>query len=400
MKLFWVVSSLLLLTSLYGQEINEKYETNENCQACHLKISSKWETSRHSNSHFSKNDLFKKTLEYMVRQEPTLILDEVKVDCAQCHNPRITKKKVEDKDKYLLLMGIEENKAEMEHVLNTKNMQNGINCVVCHNIDEIHLDKRKGSEGMFSVKFGKQGTMFGPFADAVSPYHKTEQRAHFVGDEPTLCFACHYSTDNVHGLEVYSTGREYDTKGSKQGCKDCHMSEKSMGVASNYAKDGGKPKPRMVREHRFASVDNSNIMINYVDIKSKTKGDKFILTVKNNSPHKIPTGYGLREIMLKVAYFDKSDKKVGEDRKVLEAKWVDDAGKMTTPHMAKSKALDTRLDGYTQKDYVFTIPKGATYARYTFSYRLISEKMAKVLGITDPFFLKEYVFSNQRIYLK
>ena len=61
---------------------------------------------------------------------------------------------------------------------------------------------------------------------------------------------------------------------------------------------------------------------------------------------------------------------------VLESKWVDDAGNVTTPHMAKAKSLDTRLEGHSQKDYVFNVPKGATYARYTFSYRLISEKMA------------------------
>ncbi|MDM5272201.1 multiheme c-type cytochrome [Sulfurovum sp. zt1-1] len=399
MKLFWAVISLLAITSLQAEEINKKYETNENCNACHMEISKRWATSRHSNSHFSKNDLFKKSLEFMVRKNPTLILDEVKVECAQCHNPRITKKTVEDKDKYLLLMGIEENKKEMDRVLNTKNMQNGINCVVCHNIDEIHLDKSKGSQGMNTVKFGEQGTMFGPFDDAVSPYHKTAQRAHFMTDEPTLCFVCHYSTPNKHGVEVYATGKEYDATGSNEGCKDCHMSEKYEGFASNYSQGGGKPKPRMVREHRFASVDNSNIMINYIDVKSSTKRGKFILTLKNKSPHAIPTGYGLREIILHVDYFDKTDKKVGEDRKVLETRWVDAKGEETIPHLAASKSKDTRLQGKATQDYEFDVPQGADYAKYTFSYRLINEKMAKELGVTDPFFLKEYIFSERRIHL-
>ena len=156
----------------------------------------------------------------------------------------------------------------------------------------------------------------------------------------------------------------------------------------------------MVREHRFASVDNSNIMIDYVDIKSKVEKDKFILTVKNKSPHKIPTGYGLREIVLKVVYFAKNDKKIGEERQILEVKWLDEKGNVTTPHTAVSKAEDTRLEGNSQKDYVFSVPQGAAYAKYTFSYRLISEKMSKMLGITDPFFRKEFVFSNQRVYLK
>ena len=335
----------------------------------------------------------------MVRKHPTLILDEVKVDCAKCHNPRITKKSVENKDKYLLLMGIEENKEEMQRVLNTENMKNGINCVVCHNIDEIHLDKSKGSQGMNNVKFGSQGTMFGPFDDADSPYHKTAQRAHFMDDDPTLCFACHYSTKNKHGVEVYATGKEYDAQDSKEGCKECHMSKKYQGVASNYAKDGRTPKARMVRQHRFASVDNSNIMIDYIDVKSRTEGGKFILNIKNKTPHNIPTGYGLREIILTVVYFDKSDKQIGEARKVLASKWVDANGDETIPHLAKSKAEDTRLAANSSEDYAFSIPKDALYAKYIFSYRLISENMAKTIGITDPFFLKEYIFSERRIHL-
>ncbi|MFT7824860.1 MAG: multiheme c-type cytochrome [Sulfurimonas sp.] len=399
MKLIWILSSIVMAVSMQAEEINKKWETNENCNACHMKISKRWETSRHANSHFSKNDLFKKSLEYMVRKNPTLILDEVKVACAKCHNPRITKKKVEEKDKYLLLMGIEENKEEMQKVLNSENMKNGINCVVCHNIDEIHLDKSKGSQGMNSIKFGEQGTMFGPFGDAVSPYHKTAQRPHFESEDSTLCFVCHYSTTNKHGLEVYATGKEYEDIGSSDGCKECHMSKKFEGYASNYTNDGGKPKPRMVREHRFSSVDNSNIMINHIDVRSRTEKGKLILSIKNKAPHHVPTGYGLREIILKVAYFDQSDKQIGEERSVLAAKWLDEKGEETIPHLARSKAEDTRLAGNSEKDYVFEVPKSATYAKYTFSYRLISEKMAETIGVTDPFFLREYVFSERRIYL-
>lgn len=399
MRLYWIVVSVLLICGLEADEINKKWETNQNCEACHMRISGKWEASRHANSHFSKNDLFKKSLEYIARKNPTLILDEVKVDCAKCHNPRITKKAVEEKDKYLLLMGMEENKKEMEHVLNTENMKNGINCLVCHNVEEIHLDKSKGSEGMNGVKFGPQGTMFGPFSDAVSPYHKTVQKDHFSTNEPTLCFTCHYSTQNRHGVEVYGTGKEYDASGSTEGCKDCHMSKPFKAEASNYTPDGGKPKPRIVREHRFASVDNSNIMIDYIDIRTNTQPGKFILSLKNRTPHMIPTGYGLREIFLKVLFFDKDDKQIKEDQKILAAKWKDASGQETIPHLATSKVEDTRLAGNTTQEYTFDIPQGATYAKYIFSYRLISEEMAKEIGVTDPFFLKEYVFSEQRVHL-
>ncbi|MBD3789024.1 MAG: hypothetical protein IE885_01440 [Campylobacterales bacterium] len=400
-----IILGMLALVSIgSAEDINTKWATNENCQACHQNISSKWETSRHSNSHFSKNDLFKKSLEYMVTKKPTMILEEVKVACAECHNPRIAKSEMSKEDKVGLLMDIGDTKENFKGVLNTKTMQNGINCIVCHNVDEIHLDKNKGSRGLNSIKFGSQGTMFGPFDDAVSPYHKTEQRAHFVGDNPQLCFVCHYSSKNENGLEVYGTGKEYDmfheeNNVTEEGCKNCHMSPKRKGVASNFAPAGGSPKERMVREHRFASVDNSNILSDYIDVKSHVDTQKFIINVKNNTPHKIPTGYGLREIILTVKFFNNEDKELGKEQQILAVKWKDAAGEETIPHLAKSIARDTRLDGKASKDYAFTIPQGATYAKYTFSYRLISEDMAKKIGVTDNFFLKEYTFSETRVNL-
>jgi len=400
-----IVIGILLVTSIFAsKEIGKKWETNKNCEACHMEISSKWETSRHSNSHFSKNDLFKKSLMYMVTKKNTLILDEVKMDCAKCHNPRITTSKLSNDDKVSLLMGHKSTKDTYKKTLESKNMKNGINCVVCHNIDQIHLDKSKGSQGMNSVTFGPQGTMFGPFDDANSPYHKTEQRPHFTDDNPQLCYACHYSTKNHLGLEVYATGKEYDefskdTDENVEGCKSCHMSEKKKGVASNYAKVGEKPKERMVRVHRFASVDNSNILNDYIDVKSSTKDGKFVINIKNRTPHKIPTGYGLREIILKVVYLDKDDKEIGKKRYVLGVKWKDNKGNDTIPHLAETLVKDTRQEGKSSKNYKFPIPKGAVYAKYSFSYRLISEKMGKALNLTDPFFLKEYTFSEQRVHL-
>ncbi|WP_309496713.1 multiheme c-type cytochrome [Sulfurovum sp.] len=401
----FIVLGMVLTLSLFAtEEINKKFESNKNCEACHMDISSKWETSRHSNSHFTKNDLFKKSLLYMVQEEPRFQLNELKVTCAKCHNPRLTQKSVTQKDKYLLLMDLEHVNKEYDQKLNTKNMKNGINCVVCHNIDEIHTDKSKGSQGMHDIKFGPQGTMFGPFEDANSPYHKTKKRDHFVNDDPKLCFACHYSTENHNNVEVYATGKEYDmyaqdTEQSVEGCKECHMSPKRKGVASNYAKSGEKPKERMVREHRFSSVDNSNILHDHIDVKSSSVNGKFILKVTNNTPHNIPTGYGLREIILKVSYFDKKDKNLGNERVVLGVKWRDKNGKYTIPHMATMKVEDTRLEGKSSKEYSFNIPKGANYAKYTFSYRLIDEHMAKKIGVTDEFFLKEYTFSEQRVHL-
>lgn len=395
-----VLIILMLFATGYAKEINRKWETNENCRACHMDIVDKWEGSRHANSHFNKNDLYKKSLEYIVRNNPKIILDEAKVECSACHNPRISKTKVEDVDKYLLLMDIEENKKQIQQTLNTKNMQNGINCVVCHNVDEIHLDKKKGSQGLFDIQFGEQGTMFGPFDDANSPYHKTVQRSHFVDQDPKLCFACHYGSSNKHGVEVYATGKEYESVGSNEGCLDCHMSKKYQGYASNFVKDKDKPKPRMIREHRFASVDNSNIVLDYIDTTAKVNGEKFVITIANNTPHRFPTGYGLRRVLLDVKYFDSKDKMIKSFNYTLGSQWIDAKGNKTIPALATQMSKDTRVTPHSKADYAFKIPNGATYVVYQFSYRFVDEALAKEMGVSDSFFLNPYVFLTQRVHLK
>ncbi len=397
---FFLLSLLIFVSA--SAEINKKWETNNNCEACHNDISSTWEGSRHSNSHFSKNDLFRKTLEFMVAQKPTLILDELKVECAGCHNPRLSKREMSDEEKILLAMENKSTAKEFQDALNTEYMKNGINCIVCHNIEEIHLDKNKGSEGVKSVKFGPQGTMFGPFDDAKSPYHQTVQKPHYAEDKPDLCFACHYSANNSHGLEVYATGKEYDSVASQlgmdeQGCKNCHMSEKNEGVASNYAPSGEEPKKRMVRKHRFTSVDNSNILSRYTEVLAADNGANLDITLKNNSPHSIPTGYGLREIVIEVQFLDANEKVLGKEQQKLSSTWKDKEGKETVPYLATALASDTRVAPKSSKTYSFAIPKGSKYGKYSIYYNLVSEKFAKEMSITDSFFLKKYIFTESRV---
>ncbi len=392
-----------MISSLYAgttKEIDKKWSSNKKCEACHMKISSYWETSRHSNSHFSKNDLYKKSLEYIILKSPKLIMDEVKIDCAKCHNPRITQKYVTSDDKMLLALGITKQQEKYTKALNTEYMKNGINCIVCHNIDKIHLDKTVGSQGLNSVKFGPQGTMYGPLDDANSPYHKTEQRPHFTDDNPTLCFSCHYSTKNHNGLEVYATGKEYDefkNKESEEGCKKCHMSEKKEGYASNFPIYGKQPRKRMVRDHKFASVDNSDIFNKNVEIKSKKEDDKYTITLINRAPHSVPTGYGLREIILQASFLDKSGKVLSTNSNILGTSWKDKRGELTIPHLATSIKSDTRLKGKSEETFYYDIPKGAKSISYKLSYRLIGSDIAKKIGVADKFFLREYIMSKKKI---
>jgi len=393
---------ILFIGSLYATRVDAQLDTSDNCKGCHLNITSKWETSRHANSHYSKNDLFKKSLEYIVKKNPTKILDEVKLECAKCHNPRVVYTKIDEDDKISILFDDKNLTQQYDKAFNSAYVKDGINCIVCHNIDKIHLHKAKGSMGMKNIYFGKKGVMFGPFKNAHSPYHKTEQREHFQGDNPKLCFVCHYSAKNEHNLMVYATGLEYDdikrrAKDNIPGCKSCHMSQKQKGYASNYAPEGKKPKSRMVRVHRFASVDNSNIIKEHISVVDSIKDDKFIIKIQNKTPHKLPTGYGLREVVLSVEFLNVSNKKLDDIRYVFGVNYVDKNGDMTIPHLAFKMVSDTRLGAYNQRKLKFDIPRRTRYIKYSVTYKLIDDKVAHEIGISDKFFLKDYVIVKKKI---
>ena len=83
----------------------------------------------------------------------------------------------------------------------------------------------------------------------------------------------------------------------------------------------------------------------------------------------------------------------------LGAKYVDDNGKDTIPHMATKLEYDNRLNPYRQRKLKFPVPNGAVYVEYKFTYRLIDEKLAKEIGVSDEFFLKDYLFYKQKVHL-
>jgi hypothetical protein len=171
------------------------------------------------------------------------------------------------------------------------------------------------------------------------------------------------------------------------------MSGKKAGVASNYSGKGGMVE-RRVRDHLFASIDNSAMYKKYLDVGARISDGNVEITLENRSPHRVPTGYGLRRLELRLIFVGKGDKRMGEARKVFSAVWKDEKGEPTIPHLAVEKAEDHRIPSYGKLTWSFPIPPGTRLVNYKLIYRQIGEEMAKKLGVTDPFFTREYVLKN------
>lgn len=106
---------LLMLVGvlLYGAgdpvALDEKFAKSEKCMTCHRSIVQDWQNSWHRMSHYGSNEYFQKTLDYMARKMRTKSLDTLKVECATCHNPRISVTKTTVHDEINAVMGLDKN---------------------------------------------------------------------------------------------------------------------------------------------------------------------------------------------------------------------------------------------------------------------------------------------------
>jgi len=199
----------------------------------------------------------------------------------------------------LVAMKLDKNSG-INEALASKNLAEGINCVVCHNIDKIHTKFDSSKRGVHRVSWMPQGTMVGPFKDAFSPYHKTEQRKHFTSEVDTLCFTCHANDHAESGLVFTNMEKEYQKNAKK--CVDCHMSPKIDGVASTLPLANAKPKKRKVRKHGFRGAHTESMWQGALDLSVKKTNKALIVTLKNSIPHNIPSGFGSRELIIDVEY--------------------------------------------------------------------------------------------------
>jgi len=231
--------------------------------------------------------------------------------------------------------------------------------------------------GYRAIVWGPDDTMVGPFPDAKSPYHKTKQGEHFVNTN-RLCFVCHYNGRNINGKIIYSTGPEYEESGSDRKCVDCHMSEKHTGVLTEKKFEGYRIRQRKIRSHLFMGARNGDILKRAMKVGTEKKENTIFVTLQNLTPHRVPTGFGSREVVLEAVFEleNGSRKRVSE---IFRAVYKNESGNETIPHLAVKTESDSRLDPNESRKFSLKIPDGSVSVRIDLYYRLIGKKMAEKL---------------------
>ena len=400
MKIASLFLSLFTTLSLYGAadvvKVDERFQDSKSCKACHLRIVNEWSHSWHSKSHYENDEYFRKSLDYYARKSRKSV-NAVKVKCATCHNPRISVTSTDEDYEIAAVMGLDKG-SEVDKAVHDKSISEGINCVVCHNIDKIHDEYDASKRGINRVEWTQSGTMTGPYKDAKSPYHKVVHHDFMDKNPNKLCFVCHANDRSNKGVVFTNMQGEYK-KGAKS-CVSCHMGPQKKDVAATYKMYNGKAKIRKVRNHGFQGAHSSSMWQGALTLALKQKSKDLVIEIKNPQPHNIPSGFGAREIVVSVVFLDASGKEITKKELSLTTHYTRKRKKITTPHLAKKMSKDMSIPAYGKKVLKVATIKGAKKVTVNVSYVLVNSEVRSLLKLKGDNWAKRHFIVKKSLSLR
>jgi hypothetical protein len=398
MKLFFLFFlSTALLFGATVTKVDVKYQKSKNCKPCHARIVKEWEGSWHAKSHFSKDEYFKKSLEYVSRKTRKS-LNATKVRCAKCHNPRIMVTQTDEDYEIAAVMGLDED-TQVNKAVNSDAISEGINCVVCHNVAAIHYDYPKEKRGIDRVEWTPSGVMTGPYEDAKSPYHKVVTHEFMNEKVNELCFVCHANDRSVHGVTFSDMEAEYKASGSTEKCVECHMGKKRQDVAATFKNYNGKARIRDVRAHTFKGAHKEEMLKNALSILLKKQQKSLYITLKNDLPHNVPSGFGARELIVSVAFKDEKGAVVKQTAISLAQKYKRKRNKPSTPHMARKATTPNAVPAKGKKVLKVGVVDGAKSVEVRVYYRLVNDEVRSLLKLQEKLWSKKFLIAKKEMTL-
>jgi hypothetical protein len=199
-------------TTLGRTVTSDQFDPPEVCGGCHADIYAQWKGSMHSNAW--TDPVYRAALRHASKASGG------KTDpfCMGCHTP----------------IGVVTHEASPSGERMSPIADRGVQCDVCHNISQ----SRGIGNGAYVLtpKLRGRPLKFGPFNDAMSPYHDTAySRLHTQSE---FCGQCHDVTHpftRVPLERTYSEWRDSAYAGEGIQCQDCHM-KSVRGAATSFSK--------------------------------------------------------------------------------------------------------------------------------------------------------------------
>lgn len=236
----------------------------------------------------------------------------------------------------------------------------GINCVACHTISTFKGTKK--AEG--GMRLGTEAYEFsdtslqGPGtnhsdADWQHPFFQNTANPD-VFKTSAVCMGCHDQRKNSNKVALCQTGGEIAKSDGSINCLSCHMPVVN-----------GKVDHSLLGGHSAKMVSKGLLMT-----METVKGNEVLdvtIKLKNQLPHKFPTGAPFRNVYVKLTGYDKDGQEawvssqshpVKDDKKAMLMYSLGDAdGKPAPPPKATQVLGDSRLKPHEERLLTYSIPK-------------------------------------------
>jgi len=345
------------------------FELPELCGGCHVDIYKQWKGSMHSNSW--TDPIYRAALNLMSKAS------KGKTDnfCMGCHTP----------------IGVVTREASPGGKGMSEVANRGVQCDFCHNVSRTS-GIGNGSY-VLTPKLHGRSLKFGPFKDAVSPYHDTAYSK--IHTQSEFCGDCHDVTHPFNRLPVERTyGEWHDSTYAGQGvqCQDCHMkavpgratptSAERERIYTHYFVGGNALVTKLLgsdmHADRAESMLKSAATVQIIAPSVLSPGGTSLVRVRVTNVgagHKLPTGFPEgREMWLDFKVVDArnvqiyrlgaiQDGRTEKGTKSFKVVLGDRHGNVVDVNILEADRIlyDTRIEprGYGEVTYMFEVPKGA-----------------------------------------
>ncbi len=365
-----------------GDAGEKSYAPSTDCKKCHERQYLSWDADMHAKSVSEKNILFTKIFDLAMEETDGALREQ----CLSCHAP----------------IAVELGDLKLKKDIS----EEGVNCDYCHTLKGV-----TGTDGALTLISSPGETKYGPYDDSVTEAHKCEfSDVHTKAD---LCFKCHSTVKNAHGVELCATEPEWRGSPYEQNnlhCQFCHMPP----IPGAAAKNG--PEREKIHLHNFSGGNSSEFLTQaaLVDLKVEhtDSGKKLTVFVSNlNGGHYLPTASPLRMMLLKLFAYDKDGKELWtnwqddplkEDSQAVFAKIItDNDGNPAFAWNATKVAFDSRLKVREKRMITYDLPAELDIVKVTanLQYKLAPDALLDRLKIDDRAFRKRYTIARAEISL-
>lgn len=152
----------------------------------------------------------------------------------------------------------------------------------------------------------------------------------------------------------------------------------------------------MVREHGFVGAHTPSLWEGALTLSVAKKGNELLVTINNDNPHNLPSGFGARELIIDATY-KSGQKSIASKTVSMTQKYTSKRGKPTIPHLAVEATKDISIPANGSRTVKFPWVEGTGVVNVELYYRLVNDEVHSILKLKEPIWSKK-MFIDKRVF--